>query len=184
MIISLKGVLVHKSSNWAVVETLVGIGYQVFLASNTLAELEGGSQVTLWTHEYLRENARELYGFRYEREHRLFLRLIDISGVGPKMAMNILSLGKCEEIEQKIDESDALWLSRVPGVGKKTAQKIILELRGKLTEMGAGDLSSNEVMSALINLGYSREQAREAALHSGDGSVEKKLKNALKALAK
>ena len=144
----------------------------------------GGGQVELWTHEYLRDDARELYGFRNEREHKLFLRLIDVSGVGPKMAMNILSLGKSEEIERKVEEGDALWISRVPGVGKKTAQKIILELRGRLTDIEAGDVASEEVISALVNLGYSRDQARNAVVHIDDGPVEERLKTALKTLAK
>ncbi|MBU1028988.1 Holliday junction branch migration protein RuvA, partial [Patescibacteria group bacterium] len=75
MIISLRGTLTHKGTNWAVVETTAGVGYQVFLSASTLAELVGGGQVELWTHEYLRDDARELYGFRNEREHKLFLRL-------------------------------------------------------------------------------------------------------------
>jgi len=189
MIITLKGKLVMKNDGWAVVE-VGGIGYQVFLSSGTLAELPGGSrlpdgqgEVELWTHEYIREDARDLYGFQNQAERRLFLQLVDVSGVGPKMALNILSLGKVEEIEQKIDEGDVTWISRVPGVGKKTAQKIILELKGKLAEVTAADPASEEVVSALMNLGYARDQARDAA-SSGEGTVEERLKTALRALAK
>ncbi len=183
MIVTLKGKLALKSSGWAVVET-GGVGYQVYLSSGTLAELPGGGDVELWTHEYIREDARDLYGFKNQAERQLFLQLLDVSGVGPKMALNILSLGKVEDIERKIDEADATWISRVPGVGKKTAQKIILELKGKLTEITGGDPISDEVISALMNLGYSREQARQAASGVEEGTVENRLKTALKALAK
>ncbi|MEA3226813.1 MAG: Holliday junction branch migration protein RuvA [Planctomycetota bacterium] len=184
MIITLKGKLTLKSDGWAVIET-VGVGYQVFLSSGTLAELpDWQGEVELWTHEHIRDDARDLYGFQTQQERHLFLRLLDVSGVGPKMALNILSLGKAEEIERKIDEGDVTWISCVPGVGKKTAQKIILELKGCLAGVTAGDSASEEVVSALMNLGYPRDQARAAASGISEGSVEGRLKTALKALAK
>ncbi|MFH2063137.1 MAG: Holliday junction branch migration protein RuvA [bacterium] len=183
MIISLKGVLTHKGNGYAVVET-AGVGYQVFLSSDALAELPGGAEVALWTHEHVREELRDLYGFRSQRERGLFLKLLDVSGVGPKMALNIMSLGRVEETERHIEESDVDWISRVPGVGKKTAQKIILELKGRLVQPGPADSSGGEIVSALVNLGYSREQASQAAAQSGDGPVEERLKTALKALAR
>jgi len=183
MIIKLTGRLTHKGTNYAVVET-AGVGYQVYLSSGTLADLPGGGEVELWTHEHVREELRDLYGFRSERERGLFLELLDVSGVGPKMAQNIMSLGKVEEIERRIDAGDVAWMSRVPGVGKKTAQKIILELKGKLTDIDSFDPLSSEVVSALMNLGYSREQANQAAIRSDEGPVEERLKSALKALAR
>ncbi|MFH1047979.1 MAG: Holliday junction branch migration protein RuvA [Patescibacteria group bacterium] len=183
MIITLKGKLTYKSGGWVIVE-VGGVGYQVFLSSGTLAELPGGSEVELWTHEHIREDARDLFGFRTQVERALFLQLLDVSGVGPKMALNILSLGKVEEIERKIDEGDVIWISRVPGVGKKTAQKIILELKGKLAEVGIVDSASDDVVSALVNLGYSREHARHAVSGVEEGTVEDRLKSALKSLAK
>lgn len=183
MIITLRGTVTHKGVGFAIVE-VAGVGYKVQLSSGTLAELPCGEEVRLWTHEHLRDDSRELFGFRNERERALFLKLLDVSGVGPKTALHTLSLGKIDEIERKIDEADADWLSRVPGVGKKTAQKIILELKGKLVSVGAADAASEELTHALVNLGYSREQAREAAAGSGDGSVEQRLKAALKAMAR
>lgn len=183
MIITLRGKLILKSDSWAVVET-GGVGYQVYLSSSTLAELPGGEDVELWTHEYIREDARDLYGFANQKERRLFLELLDVSGVGPKMALNILSLGRAEDIQHKIEEGDATWVSRVPGVGKKTAQKIILELKGKLSEVDQRDLVSEEVISALMNLGYNRNTAQEAISGIEEGTVEERLKTALKAMAK
>lgn len=183
MIIKLKGTLSQKSNGWAIIEN-AGLGYQVHLSSELLAELQGGCAVDLWIYEHVREDIHDLYGFQNERERKLFLQVLDVSGVGPKMALNILSLGKLEVIERKIDEGDVEWISRVPGVGKKTAQKIILELRGKLSDIGDGDSTSEEVVSALMNLGYSREQARHASSGIEGQSVEEKLKSALKSLAK
>jgi Holliday junction DNA helicase RuvA len=111
MIITLKGTVTHKGTGFAVVEA-GGIGYQVHLSSGTLSELPGSGEVSLWTHEYIREDARDLYGFRTEHERKLFLQLLDVSGVGPKMALNILSLGMPEDIEKRIEQGDAGWINR------------------------------------------------------------------------
>lgn len=184
MIITLKGNVTRKESGFAIVET-GGVGYQVHLSSGTLSELPGSGEVSLWTHEYIREDARELYGFRSEGERRLFLQLLDVSGVGPKMALNILSLGLPEEIEKRIEQGDVGWISQVSGVGKKTAQKIILELRGKLAEVIEDTPADKDVLAALVSLGYSREQARDAVTETDSAEpVEKRLKSALKTLAK
>jgi len=184
MIITLKGRVTHKESGFAVVET-AGVGYQVHLSSGALSDLHPGSEVSLWTHEYIREDSRELYGFRTLDERRLFLELLAISGVGPKMALNILSLGAPTEIEKRIELGDASWLAQVSGVGKKTAQKIILELRGKLAEVVKESPADKDVLAALVTLGYSRDQAREAVTGTDSAdAVEKRLKDALKALAK
>lgn len=181
MIITLSGNVSHKAEAYAVIEAQ-GLGYQVFMPKTALAELKPGHDVRLWTHEYLREDARELYGFRTQGEHRLFLKLLAISGVGPKMAMNILSLGPVKDIESTIERADVDWLTRVPGVGKKTAQKIVLELKGKLALDDGGD---EEVVAALVNLGYSRDKAREALADVPAGrSVEDRLRTALRQLGR
>jgi Holliday junction DNA helicase RuvA len=184
MIITLKGAVTHKSAGFAIVET-GGVGYQVYMSSGTLSELPGSGEVFLWTHEHIREDMRDLYGFRTEAERTLFLQLIDVSGVGPKMALNILCLGPVGDIEQKIEAGDAGWIAQVSGVGKKTAQKIILELKGKLAEVAEESTVDKDVLAALVGLGYSREQAKDAvgATETTD-NVEKRLKDALKTLAK
>ena len=150
----------------------------------SLGAIKVGADVRLWTHEHIREDARDLYGFLAAAEHRMFLRLVAISGVGPKMAMNILSLGPVKDIETMIERADVDWLTRVPGVGKKTAQKIVLELKGKLAF--GEDGGDEEVVIALVNLGYSRDKAREALADVGapDKPVEDRLRAALRALGK
>jgi Holliday junction DNA helicase RuvA len=184
MIITIKGTVTHKGAGFAIIEA-GGIGYQVNLSSGTLSDLPGSGEVSLWTHEYIREDARDLYGFRTEQERRLFLQLLDVSGVGPKMALNILSLGVPEEIEKRIDQGDAGWISQVSGVGKKTAQKIILELKGRLAEVVGDTPADKDVLAALVGLGYSREQARDAVTETDSAEpVEKRLKSALKTLSR
>lgn len=184
MIITLSGIVAHKGENFAVLE-VGGVGYQVFMSAASLAVLPAGEQVRLWTHEYLREDARELYGFAGYAEHRLFRKLLAISGVGPKMAMNLLTLGPVATIEKIIERSDVATLSSVSGVGKKTAQKIILELKGKLVEAEGGE--DEEVIAALVNLGYNREKARAAlgrVSAGADERVEDRLRSTLRELGK
>jgi len=183
MIITVAGKVTHKGDEFAVVET-GGVGYQVFLNAAALARLGVGGKVQLWTHEYLREDARELYGFLSRQELALFDKLLNVSGVGPKMALHVLALGSVAEIEKCIEKGDVDTLSRVPRVGRKTAQKIVLELKGKLVE--AGPAESDEVLAALTNLGYSRDQARAAIERIGDKekTVEGRLRAALRELGR
>jgi len=185
MLITIAGKVTHKGADFAVVEA-AGIGYQVFMNAAALARTKTSDAVKFWTHEYLREDSRELYGFASAAELAMFQRLIAVSGVGPKMALHILDLGSVREIEKLIDRGDVDMLSRVPRVGKKTAQKIVLELKGKLVEAGGEDGQDGEVVAALVNLGYSREQAREALRGVGDGTktVEGRLKGALRELGR
>lgn len=182
MILTLTGNITHKGDTYAVVE-VGGVGYQVGFQKAALLALHVGQGVRVWTHEHIREDARDLYGFATVAEHGLFMKLLAISGVGPKMAQNILSLGTVSEIEKIIDRADVERISTVPGVGKKTAQKIVLELKGKLALEDVG--GDDEVIAALVNLGYPRERAREAASRVANvEAVEDKLRAALKTLAK
>jgi Holliday junction DNA helicase RuvA len=150
---------------------------------SAVSALAIGEPVRLWMHEHIREDARDLYGFMEKSEHRLFLKLIGISGVGPKMALHILSLGKVNSIEKMIEAADVDALCGVPGVGRKTAQKIVLELKGKLA-LEEGGADGDELVSALVSLGYSREAARDAAGRTADGPVEQRLKSAIKELGR
>lgn len=185
MIITLSGKVTHKTADAAVVEA-AGVGYQVFLNAAELERLSPGSAAKLWTHEYLREDARELYGFLSQDELALFGKLLAVSGVGPKMALHILDLGSVGQIEKLIDQGDVDMLSRVPRVGRKTAQKIVLELKGKLVEPGQGAESGDEVLAALVDLGYGRDQAKEALSRIGkeEKTVEARLKAALRELGR
>jgi len=181
MIITLTGKVAHKGEGFAVVE-VGGLGYQVFFGKVALLALPLGETVRVWTHEHIREDARDLFGFATAAEHRLFMKLIGISGVGPKMAQNILALGAVQDIEKMIDRADVDAITSVPGIGRKTAQKIVLELRGKL--MLDDDGADDELVAALVNLGYTKERAREAARANADGAVEERLRTALKTMVR
>lgn len=158
------------------------LGYEVFVSAPTLDKVKVGEEQEFWTHEYLRENARELYGFPTREELGLFRDLMKVSGVGPKMALNVLSLG-AGRVREAITKGDAGMLGSVSGVGKKTAQKIVLELKGVLSDANAVS-ADMEAVDALRRLGYSQREASEA-LHGVAGeTVEEKIKAALKILGK
>lgn len=182
MIITIAGKITHKGEDYVVVEA-GGIGHQVFMHALALKEVHLGTDVLFWIHEHIREDTRDLYGFPEENVHALFRKLLSISGVGPSMALNILCLGNANKIEKIIDAGDIMKLSSVSGVGKKTAQKIILELKGKLVDEDGSVPEDDEVVSALTNLGYSRERARDISSRipadTGKG-VEERLRVALR----
>ncbi len=185
MIITLSGKVTHKGKDFAVVEA-GGVGYRVFMNGASLDRLKAGEAVRLWTHEYLREDSREIYGFFEQPALVLFEKLLAISGVGPKMALNVLALGSVKEIERLIDAGSVDVLSRVPRVGKKTAQKIVLELKGKLVEPEETAGEDDEVVGALVKLGYGRDQAREALSRVPDkeADVKSRLRAALRELGR
>lgn len=160
MISYLEGEIKKIADGYAIVVN-DGVGFQVFLSAKTLGGLKEGERASVFVHEYLRENARELYGFMSHSELEFFWRLLDISGVGPRMAMNIIALGSIEELVKNIEKGNIDYISQVSGVGKKTAQKIVIELKGKLDLTGSEE-EDQEVITALKNLGYTKSQAREA----------------------
>lgn len=184
MIAFLKGTVVLKENNFCILDAN-GVGYRVFLRPDLLFSLKEGAVAQFFTHEYLRENERELYGFSTIQELRLFWKLITVSGVGPKMATHLLALGY-EKLEQAIEKENLAVISSISGVGKKTAQKIILELRGKL-KMGAdNDHEHEDIYNALTNLGYSREEVNEAIFNLPPElkKIEAQIKAALKILGR
>jgi Holliday junction DNA helicase RuvA len=148
-----------------------GVTFPVFTSQTTLDELGSlGAVVSLWTHLRVREDELALYGFATEQELVLFEHLLTIGGVGPKVALSILSLGTPDFIADLIAREAVDQLSRAPGVGRKTASRIILELRGKLpafvpSERGPRVPIDQDVVDALMALGYSAAEAREAASH-------------------
>jgi len=179
MIAYLKGKILAKTDVSVIID-VADLGFEAFVPLPLLRELREGNAATLWTHEYLREDARELYGFRTMEELRFFRRLIAISGVVPRTALHLLSAGALSRVRKAITEGDVGFLTSVPGVGKKTAQKVILEMRGALGEEGGGE----EVVDALISLGYSRAEAREAVKQIPAGDAEEQIRAALKILGK
>jgi Holliday junction DNA helicase RuvA len=200
MIGQLKGQLLQKKPNMILVDVR-GVGYEVIIPLTSFYELPGeGSEITLKIHTHAREDALILFGFCSQREKELFLKLISISGVGPKLAIAILSGAQVEELAQAIAEGNLARLTAIPGVGRKTAERLILELKSQVTPFllpeqmeTARDGSKltaleEDVLSALTNLGYSRSLAEKSlsiALRSTEGerSFEEILRNTLRQLA-
>jgi holliday junction DNA helicase RuvA len=179
MIAHLRGKLLAKHPNQAIVETS-GVGYDVTISVPTFSELPStGSEVALHIHTHVREDALSLYGFLRLEEKRLFEKLLTVSGIGPKLAITILSGMPAAEMVAAIRGGDVGRLTRIPGIGKKTAERMVLELRDKLPPAGAIPEPSGagttpveeDVLSALVNLGYQRAAA-EKALESARDSKQ------------
>lgn len=186
MIGSIRGRLISARPDNVIVEA-GGIGYQVQVPVSMLSSLpEEGSGIFLHIYTHVREDALQLYGFTTEDEKKIFTTLIGVSGVGPKMAMNILSGIQAKDFLAAIDTEDVATLCRVPGLGKKTAHRLILELREKLpSTREVRDRLFEDTLSALINLGYRRSEAQEAletAYKKGCSGIEDLLRESLKNL--
>jgi len=185
MIAGLHGKLQTIGSNWAIID-VGGVGFQVYMPTSTLSTLGAiGEEVELHTHLHLREDNATLYGFATAEELGLFQTLISVSGVGPKLALAMLSTMSAEKLAMAISTSSVDLLTMVPGIGKKTANRLILELRGKVAWIGApAELApeDTEVLAALTSLGYSvREATRAVATLPPDQklTLEEKIKLAL-----
>ena len=172
MIAHLRGTLLAKHPNQAIVETH-GVGYDVAISVPTFTEKPAaGAEVALHIHTHVREDALSLYGFLRSGEKQLFEKLLTVSGIGPTLAIKILSGMAADEMVAAIRGGDLARLTRIPGIGKKTAERMVLELRDKLAnaaggpETLAGNVSpvEDDVISALVNLGYQRTAAEKALL--------------------
>lgn len=173
--------------------TASGVGYLIHASFSGLKKWTVGAELEILTYMSVRENAIDLFGFTTQPEKDLFLKLIEVSGVGPKTALHILSLGSVDEIAGAIGRADLTYLTKVSGIGKKTAERIIVELKNKLGSGGADDwlgadanTPSADAVAGLVALGYGEQEARQA-IHKLDRtglSSEQLLKEALKAMAK
>ncbi len=156
-----------KHPNQAVVEC-AGVGYDVTISVPTFSDLpELGVEVSLFIHTHVREDALALYGFLRAEDKSLFERLIQVSGIGPKLAVTILSGMPAQEMVAAIRGNDIARLTRIPGIGRKTAERMVLELRDKLEPFAAAPIVTttpieDDVLSALLNLGYQRPAAEKA----------------------
>jgi Holliday junction DNA helicase RuvA len=178
MIAHLRGTLLSKHPNQAIVEAH-GVGYDVVISVPTFSELPAsGAEVALHIHTHVREDALSLFGFLRLAEKHLFEKLLTVSGIGPKLAITILSGMPADEMVGAIRGNDIARLTRIPGIGKKTAERMVLELRDKLpVPSGTAEISmvtaspmEEDVLSALVNLGYQRavaEKALQTATRSG-----------------
>lgn len=161
MIRSLRGKVIEKDTSWLVLD-VGGVGYQVSVSPTVLSGVSGEGETFLHIHDHIREDSHDLFGFTSVSDLTFFDQLLGISGVGPKVAMTILSIGSSDTLRRAIMAGDLETLTSVPGVGKKTAQKIILELKGQLVESEEAGTEDKEVVEALQSLGYPAQRAREA----------------------
>lgn len=191
MISFVSGKIHSKSTNGVVVLTPGGVGYAIGLAALHTSELSVGQEVSLPTYLRVTDSALDLYGFRTDDEREFFVLLLSVSGVGPKSAMNILSLGSIADIKAAIARDDVKYLTAVQGMGKKTAERMVVELKSKVQTLG-GTSAQDEIGSALsdvvdglVAMGYSKEQAKDVArgLDATDKSTEALLREALRQLS-
>jgi holliday junction DNA helicase RuvA len=197
MIAFLRGRVVEKLPNRVVVD-VQGVGYDLHVPLSTFYDIgEAGDEVALRVHTHVREDALQLYGFLTDLEKQLFERLIGVNGIGPKLAVAVLSGMEPRDLLTSVQRADVVRLTGIPGIGKKTAERIVLELQDRLAQLAipaadvpaveiASDRLRGDLLSALQNLGYHRPQAEkavEAALAVvPDASFEQALKAALKEL--
>ena len=192
MIGRLSGVLLEKTPPQVLLE-VQGVGYEIDVPMSTFYNLPNvGERVTLYTHLQVREDAHLLYGFGSESERKAFRQLLKISGVGARTALSLLSGMSVADLVQAVATQDAARLTRVPGIGKKTAERLLLELKGKLgAEFTAGVTvnraapAGGDVQNALLSLGYNEKEAQYALKHLPEGlSVSEGIKQALKLLSR
>jgi holliday junction DNA helicase RuvA len=207
MIAHLSGTLLSKQATSAIVD-VNGVGYEITIPVSTFYDLEEpGSKVQLRIYTHVREDALQLYGFKTARERELFLRLISVSGIGPKLGITLLSGMSADEMIASIRTNNLARLTLIPGVGRRTAERLVMELRDKVASLSSAELEEelgakpsagaaepsedsmrSDVLSALLNLGYQRNSAEKAVLSAvdegGDISVELILRRSLRKLAK
>ena len=186
MISFLNGKLILKKEKFVILE-VNGVGYKVFLSRQTLLSLpEIGQNLKVFTYQNVKEEALDLYGFLAYEGLEFFETLMDIRGVGPKSALDISDLGSLDKIKDKILRQDEKIFEGIPGIGSKKAMTIILELTGKIKMLGNKKDSSDEAESALMQLGFSKTQAKEAlgGVPSNIKDSEQRIKMALKSLGK
>jgi len=177
VIAHLRGKLIAKHPNQAIVEA-GGVGYEVTISIPTFSVLPGmGAEVALFVHTHVREDALALFGFLRAEEKQLFEKLISVSGIGPKLAITILSGMAADAMVAAIKGNNLAALTRIPGIGKKTAERMVLELRDKLEAFGtpaaaaAASPVEEDVLSAMVNLGYQRPLVERALAKVGSNAA-------------
>jgi len=174
MIGFLQGVVVRNDGENLILNVR-GVGYELMCSQNTLNEIEGRDVVQVWVYTQVREDLIQLIGFATQLEKQLFLSLIKVNGVGPKMAIKILSATKTDTLTRMIDQGDVKGLVKLPKIGKKTAEQIILSLKGKLVldddfEGQANFVARGEILSALVNLGFRLNDVETVVDHMEPGT--------------
>ena len=184
MIGSIKGKIIFKTGKFIIIETS-GVGYKINISPDTLSKIQKENDVFLFVHTHVREDAMDLYGFLDHQELEFFEMLLNVSGIGPRSALAILSIASIETLKKAISTSDTSYLTKISGIGRKTAEKIVIELRDKMGEEKEGTSLQIELdaLEALKSLGYSQNQAREALKKvSAEVDTNTKIREALKIL--
>lgn len=187
MIGSIEGVVQYKGGNYLIIQTS-GVGYKVFSIPTIIASTKVGSDALVFTHTYVREDQISLYGFSKIEELEFFELLLTVSGVGPKSALGIMSLSEINMLKSAIASGDPSVFTKVAGIGRKTAERVIVELKEKLKfENAMSPIASehNDAMDALVALGFSQQEARESLKDvKSEMSLQEKVKSALKKFGK
>lgn len=188
MIAYLKGSILSKDQR-AVILNVNGVGYLVFLKNKDLTNLQNNEFVEFFIHSYIKEDALDLYGFINTEELAFFKQLLSVSGVGPRTAMSVMSLAEVADLKRAITSGNPSFLQQVSGIGKKTAERLVLELKEKFIDDVSVDGSlantDQQVISALVSLGYKEREAVDMTIGLQlEGDLSDKIKQALKNLKK
>lgn len=191
MIALLSGVVAEKTLDMVILD-VSGVGYGLLVAGEDYARLTIGDRAKLYVYEHIREQAHDLYGFLSIDYKSLFEQLLSVTGIGPKMALNVLNTGNSQEVRQAIARGDVKYIQKANGVGKRVAERIVVELKDKVGLAGVdlastgllqsdASLSGDEAVEALVALGYSPQDAAKALAHvKSDASTEERIKQALR----
>lgn len=191
MIAHIRGNLIQKTDKYLIVD-VSGVGYQIYVATDVLSRAPGiGESISLCTYMAVRENSMDLFGFETLDEKNFFEMLLSVSGIGPRSALSILSIAPMETIKKAIGSADTSYLTKVSGIGRKTAEKIIVELKDKLHALGHNDESGtlrgeSDIIEALQSLGYSLNDSRNAIkeIPADISGTNARIKEALKILGR
>lgn len=167
MIARIEGIIIYNTDKFIVVD-VSGVGYKLYVTAETLVSITLGEHASFWTYMSVRENAIDLYGFKNTNELSFFELLLDVSGIGPRSALSTLGVAPVDTLKRAIATGDTSYLNKVSGIGKKTAEKIIVELRDKLqdykneTDTPGLLRDESDIVEALKSLGYSQNESRDA----------------------
>lgn len=189
MLYCLTGKLIQRKENYFILE-MGGLGLKIFASLATLKALpEINESAKVFTHLHIKEDAWDIYGFTSKLELDFFEKLISVNGVGPKTALNILNIDTAERLMAAINEGRVDLLTKASGIGRKTAERVVVELKGKFSQMDSGEIaglmeSDSDIMDVLQNLGYTKAQAKQAVskVDSKIKNIEDRIKAALKIL--
>ena len=188
MISRIEGTVLHLTEKFAILD-VSGVGYKVFILPESIGKCKLGDKTSFWTYLAVRENSLDLYGFKTIEELSFFELLLEVSGIGPKSALSILGVASIETLQKAIGTSDTSYLTKVSGIGRKTAERIVIELRDKLKAYGGKDGSASlrdegDVIEVLKSLGYSQAEARDVLKKIPEtiGDTKARIKEALRIL--